>query len=147
MKNSTYIFIALFLISCGGDTQKSSSNITQKKISANLDNATTAIEGGYGFEKIADDLGYKTYEWNEEKDGTFFGDPKAIKGGTLNYIHSLFPRTMRVIGQNSSQVLNSRTISALCYEGLLSQHPTTLEFIPGLASHWKISNDKMTFEF
>ena len=147
MKNSIYIFIALFLLSCGGDTQKSSSNITQKKISANFDNATTAIEGGYGFEKIADDLGYKTYEWNEKKDGTFFGDPKAIKGGTLNYIHSLFPRTMRVIGQNSSQVLNSRTISALCYEGLLSQHPTTLEFIPGLASHWKISDDKMTFEF
>ena len=147
MKNSIYIFIALFLLSCGGDTQKSSSNITQKKISANFDNATTAIEGGYGFEKIADDLGYKTYEWNEEKDGTFFGDPKAIKGGTLNYIHSLFPRTMRVIGQNSSQVLNSRTISALCYEGLLSQHPTTLEFIPRLASHWKISDDKMTFEF
>ena len=147
MKNSIYIFIALFLFSCGGDTQKSSSNITRKKTSANLDNATTAIEGGYGFEKIADDLGYKTYEWNEEKDGTFFGDPKAIKGGTLNYIHSLFPRTMRVIGQNSSQVLNSRTISALCYEGLLSQHPTTLEFIPGLASHWKISGDKMTFEF
>ena len=147
MKNSIYIFIALFLFSCGGDTQKSSSNITQKKISANFDNATTAIEGGYGFEKIADDLGYKTYEWNEKKDGTFFGDPKAIKGGTLNYIHSLFPRTMRVIGQNSSQVLNSRTISALCYEGLLSQHPTTLEFIPGLASHWKISGDKMTFEF
>ena len=49
-------------------------------------------------------------------DGTFFGDPKAKKGGTLNYIHSLFPRTMRIIGQNSSQVLNSRTISALCYE-------------------------------
>ena len=147
MKNSTYILIALFLISCGGDTQNSSSSITQKKISANLDNATTAKEGGYGFEKIADDLGYKTYEWNEEKDGTFFGDPKAIKGGTLNYIHSLFPRTMRVIGQNSSQVLNSRTISALCYEGLLSQHPTTLEFIPKLASHWKISDDKMTFEF
>ena len=45
MKNSTYIFIALFLISCGGDTQNSSSNITQKKISANLDNATTAKEG------------------------------------------------------------------------------------------------------
>ena len=147
MKKSLYIFIALFLFSCGGDTQKSSSNITQKKTSAKLDNATTSIDGGYGFEKIAGDLGYKTYEWNKEKDGTFFGDPKATKGGTLNYIHSLFPRTMRVIGQNSSQVLNSRTISALCYEGLLSQHPTTLEFIPRLASHWKISDDKMTFEF
>ena len=61
-------------------TPKNLHQISLKKVSANLDNATTAIEGGYGFEKIADDLGYKTYEWNEEKDGTFFGDPKAIKG-------------------------------------------------------------------
>ena len=80
-------------------------------------------------------------------DGTYIGDPKAKKGGTLKYIHSLFPRTMRVIGQNSSQVLNSRTIMALCYESLLSQHPTTLEFVPSLASHWSISDDKMVFKF
>ena len=80
-------------------------------------------------------------------DGTYFGDPNAKKGGTLNYTHSLFPRTMRVIGQNSSQVLNSRTIMALCYESLLSQHPTTLEFVPSLASHWSISDDKMVFKF
>ena len=50
MKNSLYIFIAVFLFSCGGDTQKSSSNITQKKTSLSLDNTTTAMEGGYGFE-------------------------------------------------------------------------------------------------
>mgnify|MGYP007000305603 CR=1 len=72
-----------------------------------------------------------TYKWDKNIDKTFFGDPKAKKGGTFNYIHSLFPRTMRVIGQNSSQVLNSRTIGALSYEGLLKQHPTTLDFIPG----------------
>ena len=29
----------------------------------------------------------------------------------------------------------------------MKQHPTTLDFIPGLASHWFISEDKMTFKF
>ncbi len=113
----------------------------------NKDVTTPAAEGGYGFELLAEELGYLTYKWSEEKDGTYFGDPRAKKGGTFNYIHSLFPRTMRIIGQNSSQVLNSRTIGALCYESLLGQHPTTLEFIPSLASHWHISEDKMTFKF
>ena len=49
MKNSLYIFIAVFLFSCGGDTQKSSSNITQKKTSLSLDNTTTAMEGWIWF--------------------------------------------------------------------------------------------------
>ncbi len=79
MKNSLYIFIYLFLFSCGDDTQKSSSNITQKNTITNLDKTTTAKEGGYGFEKIANDLGYKTYEWNEEKDGTFLVIQKLSK--------------------------------------------------------------------
>ena len=148
MRYITTILITLLLFGCGGnknnsDKQKSTSN-TQM---ADRDLLTTAEKGGYGFEKIAGELGFTTYKWSQEKDKTFFGDPQAKKGGTFNYIHSLFPRTMRVIGQNSSQVLNSRTIAALCYEGLLKQHPTTLDFIPGLASHWFISEDKMTFKF
>ena len=143
-----YILIptSFLFFSCGSDTKEVKSITSQSDI-VEKDTQTKPEEGGYGFEQIAEDMGYTTYEWNESVDKTFFGDPKASKGGTLNYIHSLFPRTMRVLGQNSSQVLNSRTILALCYQGLLSQHPTTLEFIPALASHWKISDDKMTFEF
>ena len=107
---------------------------------------TSAENGGYGFEEIAESLGYETYVWSE-KDGTFFGDPNAVKGGTLQYIHSSFPRTMRIIGQNSSQMINSRIIERLCYEALLGQHPATLEFVPGLATHWYISDDKLTFKY
>ena len=33
------------------------------------------------------------------------------------------------------------------YETLLGMHPTTLEYIPALATHWQISGDKMTFRF
>ncbi len=146
MNKYILIFTAFLFFSCGSDTKEVKS-ITSQSDMVEKDTQTKPEEGGYGFEQIAEDMGYTTYEWNESVDKTFFGDPKASKGGTLNYIHSLFPRTMRVLGQNSSQVLNSRTILALCYQGLLSQHPTTLEFIPALASHWKISDDKMTFEF
>ena len=146
MNKYILIFTAFLFFSCGSDNKEIKS-ITSQSDTVEKDTQTKPEEGGYGFEQIAEDMGYTTYEWNESVDKTFFGDPKASKGGTLNYIHSLFPRTMRVLGQNSSQVLNSRTILALCYQGLLSQHPTTLEFIPALASHWKISDDKMTFEF
>ena len=146
MNKYILIFTAFLFFSCGSDTKEVKS-ISSQSDTVEKDTQTKPEEGGYGFEQIAEDMGYTTYEWNESADKTFFGDPNASKGGTLNYIHSLFPRTMRVLGQNSSQVLNSRTILALCYQGLLSQHPTTLEFIPALASHWKISDDKMTFEF
>ena len=53
---------------------------------------------------------------------------------------------MRIEGQNANYVENN-TISSLCYEGLISTHPLTLEFIPVLASHWKVSDDKMKFWF
>ena len=142
------ILVSLVIFGCGGSDQKAAKKSSSSNTSfTEKDTKTPAEKGGYGFENIANSLGFKTYEWSQQTDKTFFGDPKAIKGGTFNYIHSLFPRTMRVIGQNSSQVLNQRTIASLCYEGLLKQHPTTLDFIPGLASHWFISEDKMTFKF
>lgn len=124
MNKYILIFTAFLFFSCGSDTKEVKS-ISSQSDTVEKDTQTKPEEGGYGFEQIAEAMGYTTYEWNESVDKTFFGDPKASKGGTLNYIHSLFPRTMRVLGQNSSQVLNSRTILALCYQGLLSQHPTT----------------------
>ena len=38
-------------------------------------------------------------------------------------------------------------INAMVYETLLGLHPTTLDYIPALATHWQISPDKMTFRF
>ena len=143
---STFLILA-FILGCGGNDKSSKKIKSQSKEIFKKDLDVPAELGGYGFENIYSELGYTTYAWSEVVDKTYFGDPNAKKGGTLNYIHSLFPRTMRIIGQNSSQVLNSRTISALCYEGLLSQHPITLDFIPSLASHWFISDDKMHFKF
>ena len=149
MKIIKHIVLSIILAfyGCSNKTEKKSKKTNQTSYQTEVDTKTKKLEGGYGFENIADSLGYVSYTWDEKNDKNFFGDPKSKKGGALQYIHSLFPRTMRIYGQNASQVLNSRTISALCYEGLLAQHPTTLEFIPSLASHWKLSEDKMTFKF
>ena len=59
------------------------------------------------------------------KDKTFFGIPEQ-KGGSIHYINGYFPNTMRIHGQNSNLLINSRTIQ-LCYEALLDLHPVTLE--------------------
>ena len=147
MKKYIFFLSIALIAGCGGNKDTNSvSKKTSSSTKIEKDSTTPAEKGGYGFEKLAESLGYETYVWSE-KDGTYFGDPRSKKGGSIDYIHSLFPRTMRVIGQNSSQVLNSRAIKDLCYEPLLRQHPTTLEFIPGLASHWSISDDKLTFKF
>lgn len=134
-----------YFTGCGGKKEQSAIS-AENKVTVSKDNSTPAEQGGYGFEAIAEKLGYQTYTFSE-KDGNFFGDPNAVKGGTLHYIHSLFPRTMRIIGQNSSQMINARIIQALCYESLMGQHPATLEFVPSLATHWMISEDKLTFKF
>jgi microcin C transport system substrate-binding protein len=110
-----------------------------------LDSVTPSDQGGYGFEDLAENLGYITYEMKSGEQ-TFFGDPRAKKGGVFRYLASRFPATMRTEGQNANYAENS-TIASLCYEGLIATHPVSLEFIPSLASHWKISDDKMKFWF
>jgi len=136
---------SMVFYACGGgekdsaDQGGSASNIVAK------DMATIAEQGGYGFEDLATELGYVTYEMKPEEQ-IYFGDPRAKKGGLFRHITSRFPATMRIEGQNANYVENN-TISGLCYEGLISTHPLTLEFIPVLASHWKVSDDKMKFWF
>ena len=128
MKYFIITFIALLFFGCGGSNDKANNNQPVSTYQAvEKDTQTPPEQGGYGFEKVAADLGYSTYVWSEEKDKTFFGDPRAKKGGTIHYINSIFPTTMRVHGQNSNLLINSRTIS-LCYEGLLSLHPTHFRF-------------------
>lgn len=109
------------------------------------DTVTPAEKGGYGFDKVAKDLGFTTYKIPQDE-LQYFGDSRAVKGGILTTIVSRFPATMRTEGQNANYVENS-TLAGLLYEGLVDLHPVTLEFIPRLASHWKISDDKMKFWF
>ena len=45
-----------------------------------------------------------------------------------------FPSTLRYLGPNVTAW--NQMVSAMVYETLLGLHPTTLENIPGLATHW-----------
>ena len=111
------------------------------------DSSISAEDGGNGFENIAKSLGYTTLELTSE-DEKFFGDPRAVKGGTFRDPgFGRYPANLRILGKEAGYVENI-TIEKLCYESLLERHPLTWEYsVPRLASHWKISDDKKTYWF
>ncbi len=88
---------------------------------------------------------FKGVGWTTANPGPL-GDPKAVRGGTMLTNMPDWPENLRVYGIASNTYLNS-IVEGLCYESLLSMNPNTLEFVPSLASHWKISDDKLRFSF
>ncbi len=90
--------------------------------------------------------GFKGEGWETNTDFDLIGDPKAVKGGELKHGNmSDFPSTLRYYGPNITAW--NQMVNAMVYETLLGLHPTTLEYIPALATHWQVSPDKMTFRF
>ena len=104
---------------------------------AGADASVSAIDGGRGFTGEG---------WQTNTDFELIGDPRAIKGGVIREAQLDFPGTLRIYGPESNTVLNS-AIQEAVYETLLDAHPTTLEFIPRIASHWQISDDKLTYRY
>jgi microcin C transport system substrate-binding protein len=104
---------------------------------AGADPSVPAEQGGKGFTGKG---------WETNTDFDLIGDPRAIKGGVFRDYVPDFPGTLRLVGPESNSQFNYG-ITAMAYETLLGVHPTTLEFIPGLATHWQISPDKMTYRF
>lgn len=104
---------------------------------AGADPSVSAEMGGKGFTG-------KGWETNDDFD--LIGDPRALKGGVLRDYLPDFPGTLRLAGPESNSVFNAE-IGGLAYESLLAVHPTTLKYIPALATHWQISPDKLTYRF
>ncbi|MGA7792271.1 MAG: extracellular solute-binding protein [Candidatus Acidiferrales bacterium] len=104
---------------------------------AGADPSVPAEQGGKGFTGKG---------WETNTDFDLIGDPRAIKGGVFRDYVPDFPGTLRLVGPESNSQFNYG-ITAMAYETLLGVHPTTLEFVPGLATHWQISPDKMTYRF
>jgi microcin C transport system substrate-binding protein len=104
---------------------------------AGADPSVPADQGGKGF---------KGDGWETNANFDLIGDPRAVKGGTLREYQLDFPSTMRIYGPEVT-AFNFYWIQTLVYEGLLGLHPTTLEYIPALATHWQISPDKLTYRF
>jgi microcin C transport system substrate-binding protein len=102
------------------------------------DPAVPAEQGGRGF---------TGQEWETNADYDLVGDPGAIKGGALREFILDFPGTLRVLGGPESNTALNYMIRPMVYETLLTLHPTTLDWMPMLATHWQISDDKLTYRF
>lgn len=101
------------------------------------DPSVSAEDGGPGFTGEG---------WITNMTFPALGSPEAKKGGTIHMYEPSWPVTLRLMGKDYNTSFNYRARD-LCQESLVTVHPTTLEHVPNLATHWKISEDKSTYTF
>lgn len=104
---------------------------------AGADPSVPAEQGGRGFTGEG---------WETNTNYELIGDPRAVKGGVYREYQLNFPGTLRILGPDVYS-FNIYNVGMLVYETLLLLHPTTLDYIPALATHWQISPDRMTYRF
>ena len=140
---------------CGsnkGPEQNGSTNPTESNNSASLNKDSYAVfpDADSGSDPaVSADKGGKGFTgegWQTNTSYDLIGDPRAVKGGLFREATSDFPTTLRYYGPNAGTAW-SAMVHGMVYETLLGLHPTSLEYIPAIASHWQISPDKKTFRF
>lgn len=150
-KNTTILFFKLLLLIAlmQASACKNEAKIGQKLEVINdgtgqetTDNTPVPAEmGGEGFEQIAQAQGWITSTIIPE-----MGDPKAVKGGSITMAFEELPKTLCKEGKESNTAENWLMASGV-YESLLGVDPKTQDFLPSLATHWRISADKSEYEF
>lgn len=88
--------------------------------------------------------GFTGEGWDSNFEFPAMGSSEAVKGGKITMYVSDWPANIRQAGQDWNTSFNYRA-NDLCMSRLVSTHPITLEYYPVLATHWKISEDKMTY--
>ena len=130
-----------FFVSCGQKRKKvfdtKPVSIKQFDVPPGADPNVPAELGGEGFTGEG---------WETKTDYNLLGDEEAVKGGSIVMSIPDFPGTLRTEGKDANSYLN-RVAQVLIYEPLLQLDPVTEEFMPCLATHWKVSEDKMKFTF
>lgn len=154
---AAFLVMTLAVAGCGGGDSKktpdgaggASTAVTMPKVGNTPPGADPTVPdslGGAGFEALAEAQGWDSGEISPEH-LALLGDKNAKKGGLLNAAIGDFPATFRIYGKDAGTATNQR-IYSLVYETLLSVNPMTLEFLPSLASHWKIDPvDSQTYWF
>jgi len=141
-----YLLLAVFTItsfsSCGKSKRKvvfDTKPVSIKKFDTppGADPTVPAELGGKGFTGEG---------WQTKTDYNLLGDVNAVKGGSLIMSIPDFPGTLRTEGKDANSYFN-RMAQVMIYESLLSLDPVTDDYMPALATHWKISDDKMKFTF
>ncbi|MCP4190452.1 MAG: ABC transporter substrate-binding protein [Planctomycetaceae bacterium] len=134
-----------FLLLSIGCTSKSSSDSNSN---ASPKMPAVTIQFPDGDPSVPADLGGPGFTgegWTTANPGAV-GDPNAVKGGVISTSIPNWPDNLRRFGTGSNTWLNY-LVRDLCYESLCNVDPMSLEIVPGLASHWQISEDNLTFRF
>jgi microcin C transport system substrate-binding protein len=146
LKYFTFLIIALFAVTlfdgCSRSKRKIEFNtqpVSIKKFDTppGADPSVPAEMGGAGFTGEG---------WQTVTDYNILGSKDAVKGGSIVMSIPDFPGTLRTVGKDANSYFN-RMAEYMIYESLLQLDPVTEEYMPYLASHWKISDDKMKFTF
>ena len=90
--------------------------------------------------------GFTGEGWETNLEFPAIGSAEAVPGGTMRRYTTDWPATLRMHGKDWNSSINYM-VNDLCYESLLQVHPTTLEYIPALATHWKISEDRSKYTY
>ena len=102
------------------------------------DKAVSAELGGPGFTGEG---------WETNLEFMALGQQGGVpQGGSMTFYMPDWPSTLRMAGQGWNTSLNY-TVASLAYEPMLRVHEVTMEYIPVLATHWQISEDKSTYRF
>ena len=147
----------LTLLACGGapDAQQKSADLqeddpaTTQTYDLNIPEVEYAWDPAAGDPSVSAEMGGPGFTgegWQTNMRFPAIGAAEALKGGTVKLPLTDWPSTLRQTGKDS----NNRLASAareLMVETLLDIHPTTLEYIPSLATHWQISDDNSTYRY
>ncbi len=102
-----------------------------------------AAASGFQYDFPAD-VPFDAAEWTTATDYEPIGDPRAIKDDgdrPFRMVWASFPPTLRTDGPNSNLTQLS-IMHGLMFESLVQLHPETEEFIPCLASYWRIEDNE-----
>ena len=144
-----------FLIACGRNAGKESSeasatNTSAANVSLNKDDYPVFPDADAGADPAVPSeqggKGFKGDGWQTNTGFDLIGDPRALRGGLFREYAPLVPGTYRMEGPEWNSAVNY-AMANMMYEPLLILDPTTLNYIPTLATHWQILPDKLTFRF
>src|SRR5688572_2573302 len=152
---SLAVGVAILAIGCGGGGASESRQPTSTGSAPTANNSGASLDkGAYPVFPDADQgadpavsaeqggKGFTGEGWETNTDYDLIGDPRAVRGGVLRQgMMTDFPGTLRFYGPNGNSEWH-HALYSLVYESLLNLHPTTLDYIPGLATHWQISDDR-----
>jgi microcin C transport system substrate-binding protein len=149
--------VALVGVSCGGSQQQPPNQQPNAASPASASGTVSTDKSAYPVFPEADagadpsvpaeqgGKGFTGQGWETNTDFDLVGDPRAVKGGVFRDVQLEFPGTLRIFGPETT-ILNYQ-LQTMVYESLLGLHPTTLTYVPALATHWQISPDKRTYRF